>query len=63
LCGYRDDDCISYAAVIDFIHTATLLHDDVWIMLLPKGYKDRKYVWGNEASVLAGRFLYAKAFE
>lgn len=64
LCGYKDDDCIPYAAVIEFIHTATLLHDDVVDnAAIRRGAKAANAVWGNEASVLAGDFLYAKAFE
>ncbi len=63
-CGYMGDRHIDLAAVIEFIHTATLLHDDV-----VDGSDQRRHrntanaVWGNAASVLVGDFLYSRSFE
>lgn len=55
---------IILAAVIEFIHTATLLHDDVVDRsLMRRGRATANSVWGNEASVLVGDFLYSRAFE
>ncbi len=55
---------ISLAAVIELIHTATLLHDDVVdSSTLRRGHKTANMVWGNNASVLVGDFLYSRAFK
>ena len=55
---------IRLAAVIEFIHTATLLHDDVVdASLLRRGKATVNQRWGNEASVLVGDFLYSRAFQ
>ena len=55
---------ILLAAAVEFIHTATLLHDDVVDESdLRRGKKTANIVWGNEASVLAGDFLFAQSFE
>ena len=63
-CNYDGDDHITLAAVIEFIHTATLLHDDVVdASALRRGQPTANDVWGNEASVLVGDFLYSRAFE
>ena len=63
-CGYRGDQHINLAAVIEFIHTATLLHDDVVdASQLRRGSMTANAVWGNEASILVGDFLYSRAFE
>ena len=63
-CQYQGDQHINLAAVVEFIHTATLLHDDVVdASLLRRGNKTANAVWGNEASVLVGDFLYSRAFE
>ncbi len=63
-CGYRGQDHITLAAIIEFIHTATLLHDDVVdASELRRGQETANVVWGNEASVLVGDFLYSRAFE
>jgi octaprenyl-diphosphate synthase len=63
-CGYKGDQHINLAAVIEFIHTATLLHDDVVdASQLRRGNMTANAVWGNEASVLVGDFLYSRAFE
>lgn len=52
------------AAIIEFIHTATLLHDDVVdASEMRRGQKTANALWGNEASVLVGDFLYSRAFE
>ncbi len=52
------------AAIVEFIHTATLLHDDVVdASELRRGRETANAVWGNEASVLVGDFLYSRAFE
>ncbi|MDO9372107.1 MAG: octaprenyl diphosphate synthase [Gammaproteobacteria bacterium] len=63
-CGYQGSGHIALAAVIEFIHTATLLHDDVVDgSELRRGKETANNVWGNEASVLVGDFLYSRAFE
>ena len=63
-CGYRGDQHIHLAAVTEFIHTATLLHDDVVDdSQLRRGRKTANAVFGNEASVLVGDFLYSRAFQ
>ena len=63
-CGYQGDQHINLATIIEFIHTATLLHDDVVDGSdLRRGEKTANAVWGNEASVLVGDFLYTRAFE
>ena len=63
-CRYQGDQHINLAAVIEFIHTATLLHDDVVdASQLRRGNMTANAVWGNEASVLVGDFLYSRAFE
>lgn len=62
--GYQGRDHINLSAVIEFIHTATLLHDDVVdASELRRGQETANAVWGNEASVLVGDFLYSRAFE
>ena len=63
-CGYPGLDHITLAAIIEFIHTATLLHDDVVdASELRRGQETANALWGNEASVLVGDFLYSRAFE
>ncbi len=63
-CGYQGNDDIKLAAIIEFIHTATLLHDDVVdASELRRGQPTANEVWGNEASVLVGDFLYSRSFE
>ncbi len=62
--GYQGDHHIILAAVIEFIHTATLLHDDVVDESdLRRGQDTANAVWGNAASVLVGDYLYSTAFE
>lgn len=64
LCGYSGDKHIPYSAIVEFIHTATLLHDDVVDNAKTRrGASTANTIWGNEASVLVGDFLYAKSFE
>jgi octaprenyl-diphosphate synthase len=64
LCGYRGDRHIGLAACVEFIHTATLLHDDVVDdSALRRGSASANAVWGNKASVLVGDFLFSRAFE
>ncbi|MHB1567303.1 MAG: polyprenyl synthetase family protein [Acidiferrobacter sp.] len=61
---YTGADHITLAAVIEFIHTATLLHDDVVDgSAMRRGRASANAVFGNEASVLVGDFLYSRAFE
>ena len=63
LCGYRGDRRFPLSAVIEFIHTATLLHDDVIDNAeTRRGRPSANNVWGNSASVLVGDFLYSKCF-
>ena len=64
LCGYQGDRQLSLAACVEFIHTATLLHDDVVDDSdLRRGQDSAKAVWGNQASVLVGDFLFSRAFQ
>lgn len=63
-CGYQGSDHQLMAAVIEFIHTSTLLHDDVVDESdTRRGNKTANEVWGNSASVLVGDFLYSRSFE
>ena len=63
-CGYRGRDHIAAAAIVEFIHTATLLHDDVVDQsALRRGQETANELWGNQASVLVGDFLYSRAFQ
>lgn len=60
----KSDKHIDLAAVIELIHTATLLHDDVVDgSTLRRGNQTAHTIWGNEASVLVGDFLYSRAFQ
>src|SRR5580704_14621768 len=64
LCGYRGDRHIALAAAVEFIHTATLLHDDVVdTSELRRGRDTANAVWGNKPAVLVGDFLFSRAFE
>jgi octaprenyl-diphosphate synthase len=64
LCGYRGDRHVSLAACVEFIHTATLLHDDVVDESdLRRGLATANALWGNKASVLVGDFLFSRAFQ
>ncbi|MEX0914997.1 MAG: polyprenyl synthetase family protein [Wenzhouxiangellaceae bacterium] len=63
-CGYSGMAHIQLAAVIEFIHTATLLHDDVVDgSERRRGQRTAHQVWGNAASVLVGDFLYSRSFQ
>ncbi|WP_299179808.1 octaprenyl diphosphate synthase [uncultured Neptuniibacter sp.] len=62
--GYQGQNHISLAAIIEFIHTATLLHDDVVDNSeLRRGKDTANAKWGNAPSVLVGDFLYSRAFQ
>ncbi|HEY0834537.1 MAG TPA: polyprenyl synthetase family protein [Azospirillum sp.] len=64
LCGYQGDDHKMLATVVEFIHTATLLHDDVVDESdLRRGLASANAVFGNKASVLVGDFLFSRAFQ
>lgn len=61
---YRGGAHVKLAAIIEFIHTATLLHDDVVdASQMRRGRTTANALWGNEAAVLVGDFLYSRAFE
>ena len=63
-CEYRGDAHIPLATIVEFIHTATLLHDDVVDdSEMRRGKATANEVWGNQASVLVGDFLYSRSFE
>jgi octaprenyl-diphosphate synthase len=63
-CGVQGDAHIEAAAFIEFIHTATLLHDDVVDgSSLRRGRDTANRVFGNQASVLVGDFVYSRAFQ
>jgi octaprenyl-diphosphate synthase len=63
-CGYTGVRHIDAAAIIEFIHTATLLHDDVVDESdLRRGRETANAIWGNQASVLVGDFLYSRSFQ
>jgi len=63
-CGYHGRDHYTLAAVIEMIHTATLLHDDVVDdSKLRRGHATANAAFGNPASVLVGDFLYSRAFQ
>lgn len=62
--GYQGQGHLTLATIIEFIHTATLLHDDVVdASELRRGKETANAVFGNEASVLVGDFLYTRAFQ
>jgi octaprenyl-diphosphate synthase len=64
LCGYRGSRQLGLAAAVEFIHTATLLHDDVVdASELRRGTPTANAVWGNKAPVLVGDFLFSRAFQ
>ncbi|MCO4837123.1 MAG: polyprenyl synthetase family protein [Oceanospirillaceae bacterium] len=63
-CGYQGKQHITLAAVVEFIHTATLLHDDVVDTSdLRRGKPTANKKWSNSSSVLVGDFLYSRAFQ
>lgn len=64
MCGYEGTRHVELAACVEFIHTATLLHDDVVDeSVLRRGLSSANSVFGNKASVLVGDFLFARAFQ
>ena len=64
MCGYAGTRHVKLAACVEFIHTATLLHDDVVDESdLRRGNATANAVWGNQASVLVGDFLFSRAFQ
>jgi len=65
LCGYGEGtDHVKLATSVEFIHTATLLHDDVVDeSALRRGLDSANAIWGNKASVLVGDFLFSRAFQ
>ena len=64
LCGYEGEGHVKLAASVEFMHTATLLHDDVVDESdMRRGKLAARMVWGNEASVLVGDFLLGQAFK
>lgn len=64
LCGYQGLGHVKLAASVEFMHTATLLHDDVVDESdLRRGKKSARLLWGNEASVLVGDYLLGQAFK
>ena len=64
LCGYQGRRHLGLAACVEFIHTATLLHDDVVDQSnLRRGLSTANALWGNQPSVLVGDFLFSRAFQ
>jgi octaprenyl-diphosphate synthase len=64
LCGYEGAHHIKLASAVEFMHTATLLHDDVVDESdLRRGKKTARLIWGNQASVLVGDYLLGQAFK
>jgi octaprenyl-diphosphate synthase len=64
LCGYRGSRHIALAAAVEFIHTATLLHDDVVdASEVRRGRDTANAVWGNKPPILVGDFLFSRSFE
>ena len=64
LAGYSGDGHVKFAAAVEFMHTATLLHDDVVDESdMRRGKLAARMLWGNEASVLVGDFLLGQAFK
>jgi octaprenyl-diphosphate synthase len=64
MCGYRGDKHVNLATAVEFMHTATLLHDDVVDESdLRRGRAAARKIWGNQASVLVGDYLLGQAFK
>jgi octaprenyl-diphosphate synthase len=62
LCGYPGQEDLLLGSLVEFIHTATLLHDDVVDEAdLRRGRRTARRVWGNQISILVGDYLYSKA--
>lgn len=63
-CDYQGENDALLAAIIEFIHTATLLHDDVVDdSEMRRGQQTASSIWGNEAAVLVGDYLYSRSFQ
>jgi len=63
MCGYKGERSINISGVVEYIHTATLLHDDVIDgALYRRGKKSANNIFGNDITVLCGDFLYSRAF-
>lgn len=63
-CGYEGSEHLDVATAIEFIHTATLLHDDVVDTSDQRhGHKATHLCWGNQTTILVGDFLYSRAFQ
>ena len=63
-CGYQGKDHIKLATLVEFLHTATLLHDDVVDQSARRrSRRTANVIWGNAASILVGDFLYSRAFQ
>jgi octaprenyl-diphosphate synthase len=64
MCGYEGDDHVKLAATVEFIHTATLLHDDVVDgSSQRRGRPTANLLWDNKSSVLVGDYLFARSFQ
>ena len=64
LCGYQGEDHLKLAATVEFIHTATLLHDDVVDeSARRRGRPTANLLWDNKSSVLVGDYLFARSFQ
>jgi octaprenyl-diphosphate synthase len=64
MCGYTGDDHVKLAATVEFIHTATLLHDDVVDESAKRrGRPTANLLWDNKSSVLVGDYLFARSFQ
>ena len=62
--GIKNDDHHTLASIVEFIHTATLLHDDVVDeSTMRRGRETANAIFGNQASVLVGDFLYTRSFQ
>ncbi|MCV6586196.1 MAG: polyprenyl synthetase family protein [Marinibacterium sp.] len=64
MCGYEGDNAVKLAATVEFIHTATLLHDDVVDESAQRrGRPTANLLWDNKSSVLVGDYLFARSFQ
>ena len=63
-CNYRGEDHIALAAMVEFFHTATLLHDDVVDdSTLRRGRETANEIWGSKASILVGDYLFTQSVQ